>query len=52
MWKHLENVGLEAREFPAANSSTEAAIGDLENAAELIAAAFEDAIENLRTSVA
>ena len=43
-------VALEAKMFPADNAPMEACIGDLENAAELIAAEFEKLIELTRTN--
>ena len=43
------DVSLECKEFPAAGASLEAAIGDLETAADLIYAAFEEAIESVRS---
>ena len=43
------DVSLECKEFPAANAIVEAALGDLETAADLIYAAFEEAIESVRS---
>ena len=43
------DVSLECKEFPAANASLDAALGDLETAADLIYAACEEAIESVRS---